>query len=165
LRFLTRQANQEFFFIRKKAKPNKNAKIPTYIMSTSLVVVSGSSICSSSVNDDYKINNPYKDAYNILILASIKQCVICLPTAIQITHPFVTALKPCNQHCRASTFPVSCRHIRKWAPIMSPCADRSTPTQRSKCAKKYTFSGPGTTQRNITENTHPFTDMDQPNHI
>jgi hypothetical protein len=38
------QANQEFFFIRIKAKPNKNAKIPTYIIITSLVVVSGSSI-------------------------------------------------------------------------------------------------------------------------
>jgi hypothetical protein len=44
LRPLAGQANQEFFFNRIKAKPNKNAKIPTYIIITSLVVVSGSSI-------------------------------------------------------------------------------------------------------------------------
>jgi hypothetical protein len=73
LRSLAGQANQEFFFIRIKAKPNKNTKIPTYIMITSLVVVSGSSICSSSVNDDYKINNPYKDIVDTSIKKTMKQ--------------------------------------------------------------------------------------------
>jgi hypothetical protein len=47
---LARQADQEFFFSRTKAKPNKKPKMPTYIKRTSLVVVSGSSICSSSFN-------------------------------------------------------------------------------------------------------------------
>jgi hypothetical protein len=53
--------------------PNKNPKIPIYIRITSLVVVSGSSICSSSVNDVYQINNPYKDADNISIKKTMKQ--------------------------------------------------------------------------------------------
>jgi hypothetical protein len=48
------KADQEFFFSRIKAKPNKKPKIPTYIKRTSLVVVSGSSICGSSVNNNYK---------------------------------------------------------------------------------------------------------------
>src|ERR1019366_4239942 len=87
------QANQEFFFIRIKAKPNKNTKIKTYIRITSLVVTSGhSSICSSSINYDYKINNPYsvKDTVDI----SIKKTMCHLsPTTRQITHPLRYSLK------------------------------------------------------------------------
>ena len=59
LRSLARQANQEFFFNRIKAKPNKKTNIPIYMATTSVVFVSyGSSICSSSVKDN-KTNNPY----------------------------------------------------------------------------------------------------------
>jgi hypothetical protein len=59
LRPLARQANQEFFFIRINAKPNKKTNIPIYMATTSVVFVSyGSSICSSSVKEN-KTNNPY----------------------------------------------------------------------------------------------------------
>jgi hypothetical protein len=40
---------QELFFIKMKANPKKAEKRQTYIRITSLVVVSGSNICSSSV--------------------------------------------------------------------------------------------------------------------
>jgi hypothetical protein len=39
------------------------------------------------------------------------------------------------------------------------------PLNAATAPEKYAFSAPSTTQRNITENVHPFTDMDQPNCI
>ena len=161
LRSLARQANQEFFFIRIKAKPNKKTNIPIYIKITSLVVVSGSSICSSFVKDN-KTNNPYSKGS---VDNNIKKTTCHLPLARrQTSHSFCYSYK-----AKQLTLP-SCRFSGfipphpKWVSIMH-LALTVPPPPNAATANKCAFPALSRIGRNITANVYQCTDMDQPNYI